>query len=119
VFSIKAAAVLWSIGWNLLRARVVLDMYGERRLAFWSLAALNLTVVFEAFALGPSPDGPLLFAWTGAIWAVWRLSQSGDGRWWFAAGAFVGLSWIGKYSGALLAPVVSLNHLLTSERQRH
>jgi 4-amino-4-deoxy-L-arabinose transferase-like glycosyltransferase len=118
VFGIKAAAVLWSIGWNLLWARVVIDMYGDRRLAFWSLAALNLTVVYEAFALGPSPDGPLLFGWTGAIWAVWRLSQSGDGRWWFAAGAFVGLSWLGKYSGVLLLPVVFV-YLLTSARQRH
>jgi hypothetical protein len=118
VFGIKVAAVLWSIGWNLLWARLILDMYGDRRLAFWSLAALNLTILYEAFSLGPSPDGPLLFAWTGAIWAVWRVSQNGDGRWWFAAGAFVGLSWLGKYSGALLLPVVLL-YLLTSERQRH
>ena len=26
--------------------------------------------------------------------------------WWIAAGAFVGLSWLGKYSGALLLPIV-------------
>ena len=57
-------------------------------------------------ASAPTPDAPLIFAWTGAIWAVWRLTQSGDGRWWFAAGAFVGLSWLGKYSGVLLLPVV-------------
>ncbi len=118
VFGIKAAAVLWSLGWNLLWARLILDMYADRRLAFWSLAALNLTLVYEAFSLGPTPDAPLLFAWTGAIWAIWRLSQSGDGRWWFAAGAFVGLSWLGKYTGVLLLPVVFL-YLLTSGRQRH
>jgi hypothetical protein len=93
-------------------------MYADRRLAFWSIAALNLTLVYEAFALGPTPDGPLLFAWTGAIWALWRLSQSGDGRWWLAAGAFVGLSWLGKYTGVLLLPVVLL-YLLSSDRQRH
>ena len=68
--------------------------------------------------LGPTPDSPLIFAWTGAIWAVWRLSQTGDGRWWFAAGGFIGLSMLGKYSGVLLGPVVLL-YLLTSPRQRH
>ena len=44
VFGIKCAAVLWSLGWNLLWARLVLDLYGDRRIAFWSLLALNLTV---------------------------------------------------------------------------
>lgn len=118
IFGIKSAAVLWALGWNLLWVRLILDMYGDRRLAFWSIAALNLTFVYEAFGLGPTPDSPLIFAWTGAIWAVWRLSQSGDGRWWFAAGGFIGLSMLGKYSGVLLGPVVLL-YLLTSPRQRH
>ena len=117
-FGIKAAAVLWSLGWNVLWARLILDMYGDRRLAFWSLAALNLTLLYEAYALAPTPDAPLLFAWVGAIWAVWRASQSGDGRWWLAAGVFLGLAWLGKYTGILLVPVVFL-YLLTSPTQRH
>jgi hypothetical protein len=117
-FGIKSAAVLWSLGWNLMWLRLILDMYGDRRLAFWSLLALNLTLLYEGSALGPTPDAPLLFAWIGAIWAVWRLSQSGEGKWWFVAGAFMGLSWLGKYAGVLLLPVVFL-YLLTSRSQRH
>ena len=116
-FGIKAAAVLWSLGWNIAWAKVVLDMYADRRLAFWSLATLNLTLIFEAFGIGPTPDAPLIFAWAATIWAVWRVSQSGDGRRWFVAGAFVGLSWLGKYSGVLLLPVILL-YLLTSAQQR-
>jgi 4-amino-4-deoxy-L-arabinose transferase-like glycosyltransferase len=116
-FGIKSAAVLWSLGWNILWARLILDMFGDRRLAFWSLVALNLTIAYEAMGFGPTPDAPLLFAWVGTIWAIWRLSATGDGRWWFVAGAFMGLSWLGKYSGALLAPIVLL-YLLTSPRQR-
>ncbi len=117
VVGIKAAAMLWALGWNLLWARLILDMYADRRLAFWTVAALNLTVLYEVFGIGPTPDAPLIFAWVGAIWAVWRMSQSGDGRWWFVAGAFVGLSWLSKYSGVLLLPVVLL-YLLTSAAQR-
>lgn len=41
-FGIKSAAVLWSIGLNVLWARLILDMFGDRRLVFWSLLALNL-----------------------------------------------------------------------------
>ena len=117
VFGIKSAAVLWSTGWNILWARLILDMFGDRRLAFWSLAAVNLTIVYEVLGFGPTPDGPLLFGWVGTIWAIWRLSASGDGRWWFAAGAFMGLSWLGKYAGALLGPIVLL-YLLATPRLR-
>ena len=118
VFGIKSAAVLWSLGWNILWASLILDMYADRRLAFWTLAALNLSVMYEAFGVGPTPDAPLIFAWTGAIWALWRLSRSGHARWWFVAGGFVGLSWLGKYSGVLLLPVIFL-YLLSSPQQRH
>ena len=114
---IKLAAVLWALGWNLLWARLILDLYDDRRLAFWSLAALNLTVLYEIFGVGPSPDAPLLLAWTGAVWSTWRLSHSGDGRWWLAIGAFVGLSWLAKYTGLLLLPVIGL-YLLGSRANR-
>ena len=142
-FGIKAAAVLWALGWNLLWARIVLDLYGDRRLAFWSLAALNLTLMYEAYAVGPTPDTPLVFAWVAALWCVWRAGaptppvgggtpggagelgaarrflagESGDGRWWFAAGACIGVSLLGKYSGVLLLAIVFL-YLLTSARLR-
>ena len=116
-FGIKSAAVLWSLGWNVLWAKLILDMFDDRRLAFWSLLALNLTIVYEVLGFGPTPDGPLLFAWVGTIWAVWRVSATAEGRWWFVAGAFMGLAWLGKYSGALLGLIVLL-FLLVSPRQR-
>ena len=118
VFGIKSAAVAWSLGWNLLWARLVLDMYRSRQLAFWSLLALNLTLVYEVYGVGPTPDGPLLFGWVGTIWAVWRTTSSGKGRWWLLAGVFAGLGLLGKYSAVLLLPVLLL-HLATSATQRH
>lgn len=117
-FGIKTAAVLWSLGWNLLWARLVLDMFGDRRLAFWAVLALNLTLLYELYGFGPTPDGPLLFGWIGTIWAVWRASRSGDGRWWYAAGVFMGLSWLGKYSGVLLLPIVGLYLLAVPDQRR-
>lgn len=108
VFGIKLAAVLWSLGWNLLWARLVLDLYGDRRLAVGSLLALNLSLLYAAYGLGPTPDGPLLFGWLGTLWAVWRAGQTRQRRWWLWAGLFAGLALLGKYSAVLLAPVVLL-----------
>ncbi len=118
VFGVKSAAVAWSLGWNLLWARLIADMYASRRLAFWSLLALNLTLLYEVYGVGPTPDGPLLFGWVGAIWAVWRATARGQTRWWLLAGVFAGLGLLGKYAAVLLAPVVLL-YLATSPAQRH
>lgn len=119
VVTIKLAAVLWSFGWNVLWALLVRDMFGaDRRLACATLIALNLTLIYQGFGVMPTPDAPLIFAWVGAIWAVWRATQGGSTRWWFVAGAFVGLSFLAKYSGVLLLPVVLL-YLLWSPAQRH
>ncbi len=118
VFGIKSAAVLWSLGWNLLWARLILDMFASRRLAFWSLLALNLTLLYQIYGVGPTPDSPLLFGWVGTVWAVWRATAGGRPRWWYAAGAFAGLALLGKYSAVLLGPVIAL-FLLSSPAQRH
>ena len=117
-FGVKTAAVLWSLGWNVLWARLIVDFYADFRLAWWSLLALNLTVVYELLGLGPTPDGPLIFGWIGAIWCIGRAFASERGGWWLAAGGFVGLACLGKYTGALL-PVVALLFLAASPAARH
>ena len=118
VFGVKLAAVLWSVGSNVLMARLVLDLFRDARLAFWSVLALNLTLLYEIFSVSPTPDAPLLFGWIGTIWALGRLTVTGQGRWWLVAGFFLGLACLGKYPGALLGPVV-LAYVLLTPRLRH
>jgi len=118
VFGIKLAAVAWSVGWNVLWARLVLDMFGSRRLAFYCVAVLNLCLLYQVMGVGIAPDGPLLFGWVGTVWALWRVSSTGRAAWWFVAGLFAGVAMLGKYSAVLLLPVVLL-YLLFSPTQRH
>jgi len=117
-FAIKLAAVGWSLGWNILWARLAQDMFGDRRVTFWSLAALNLSLLYVVYGVGATPDGPLLFGWIGTIWALWRADRPENGRWWYAAGFFAGVALLGKYSGILLVPVVGL-FLLAVPQRRH
>jgi hypothetical protein len=116
-FAIKLSAVAWSLALNLLWARLVLDMYTSRRLAFWSLLALNLTLLYPMYGIGPTPDSPLLVGWVGTVWAVWRACSRGQGRWWMVAGLFAGMGLLGKYSAALLGPVVLLFLAVTPEHR--
>lgn len=117
-FAIKCAAILWSLGSNLLWAGLVQDMFNDRRVTLWSLLALNLTPLYQLYGVGSTPDGPMLFGWIGTLWAVWRASRNNQGHWWYIAGAFLGLACLGKYAGVLLVPVVGL-YLLAVPSQRH
>lgn len=127
ILGIKASAILWSVGWNMLLVRLVDDMFHDRRVTLWSVVTLNLTILYELFGFGPTPDGPLMFGWIGAVWAVWRATHAGASsagetcvahRWWYLAGVFMGLAWLGKYAGVLLVPIVGC-YLLAVPAHRH
>jgi hypothetical protein len=117
-FGIKMAAVAWSFGLNVVWARLILDLGSSQRQMWWSLFALNLVGIIEAYGVVIAPDAPLLFAWGATLWATWRAVATGHGRWWFAAGIFLGLGLLAKYPAVLLAPAIGL-FLLASPRQRH
>lgn len=71
--------------------------------AGWRAAALlNATLLMGAGAVIMTPDTPLLFFWTLALWVLARISTGGN-RWWFAAlGLAGGLAMASKYTAVLL-----------------
>ncbi len=117
IFGIKIAAVLWFLGLNIFWARMTQEMFGNSGQTFWTLMALNATIAFELYGFVITPDTPLLFAWTATIYSLWKLIQNDDAKWWLVAGLFMGLAWLGKYSGIMLVPSV-LMFLFISKNQR-
>ncbi len=105
--AIKLAAVIWSLIWNLVLARLLQDLALSRREAFWTLLAINLTLAYEIFGFGITPDSPLLATWVATLLATWRATRpdASDG-WWAAAGVALGAACLSKYSAALLVVVV-------------
>ena len=85
----------------------------------WLIAPLlfNATLLLGVGAVTMTPDTPLLFFWTAAIWALARLLREGGGRWFLAAGLFAGLALASKYTAALLG-VGILIWLLAAPRMR-
>jgi 4-amino-4-deoxy-L-arabinose transferase-like glycosyltransferase len=52
------------------------------------------------------------------IWTLVRLRESGDARWWLAAGVFAGLSLLSKFTAAMLIPAVVAFMLVPDWRRR-
>ena len=65
-------------------------------------ALFNGTLLLGAGSVTMTPDTPLLFFWTLALWALARMLRSGQGRWWLLVGAASGLALCSKYTGGFL-----------------
>jgi hypothetical protein len=87
------SALLWNTAEGLLPGRNAGPI---------AVLLLNATILFGAGAVLATPDAPLLFFWTLALWAMARIIAGGSGKWWFAVGAFTGLAFASKYTASVL-----------------
>jgi 4-amino-4-deoxy-L-arabinose transferase-like glycosyltransferase len=65
-----------------------------------------------------SPDVALIPFATAMLWALVRLHESRDARWWLAAGLFAGLAMLSKFTAVMLAPAVLAFMLVPAWRRR-
>nr|WP_294521105.1 glycosyltransferase family 39 protein [uncultured Rhodopila sp.] len=69
---------------------------------------LNASLLLGVGSIIMTPDSPLLFFWTAALWAMARLAAGGSGGWWLAAGGFAGLALDSKYTALFLPMGIGL-----------
>lgn len=87
---------------SILLATAGEDLLPGRRAGLLAAGLLNATLLFGVGAVTMTPDTPVLFFWTAALWALGRLVATGQARWWLVAGAAIGLAAASKYTGFLL-----------------
>ena len=74
----------------------------DRPRAWLAALLFNLTLMVNVEMLVATPDMPSVAASALFLWALVRLQDSHDGRWWLMAGAAAGLGMLAKYSTAFL-----------------
>ena len=77
-------------------------LLASSRAACIAAGMLNATVLFGVGTVIMTPDTPLLFFWTAALWAAVRAGRSGGAAWWVTAGLCTGLAMASKYTAVLL-----------------
>jgi 4-amino-4-deoxy-L-arabinose transferase-like glycosyltransferase len=65
-----------------------------------------------------SPDVALIPFAVAMLWALVRLHENADGRWWLAAGLFAGLALLSKFTAVMLAPAVLAFMVVPAWRRR-
>lgn len=93
-------------------------IFGDRRIAAYSVYIFNLTPGAMLGLLVITPDAPSMLFWMLSIWSAAELLRSGDGRWWIVFGLFAGLGLAAKYTGLFIGAGIVL-WLLFDRRNRH
>lgn len=83
------------------------------------LAAMLFALTFGTLKYGSmaTPDAPLLLFWLATLWALTHALTEERARWWAAAGVFLGLAMLSKYTAVFL-PLGALLFLLFSPPHR-
>jgi 4-amino-4-deoxy-L-arabinose transferase-like glycosyltransferase len=98
--------------------RAAEDLLPGRQAGLPAALLANATLLFGVGAATMTPDTPLLFFWTLALFGLGRVLATGKPAWWVVVGLAAGLAADSKYTAALLPPAVLL-WLLAVPTLRH
>ena len=104
-----AQGLIADIVWRQTRDRVV---------TMFAILMPQAALEYGLFGSRVLPDVAKIPFALGMIWALVRLAQSNDGRWWLVAGLFGGLALLSKFTVVLLVPAILAFALVPRWRAR-
>jgi 4-amino-4-deoxy-L-arabinose transferase-like glycosyltransferase len=117
-FGVRFAGVLTMLVTQLLLADIVRRVTHDFRAVVIAVLMPEAALYYGLLMSKVSPDVALIPFVTAMVWALVRLAESDDARWWLAAGAFAGLALLSKFTAVLLLPAVLAFMLVPSWRGR-
>jgi 4-amino-4-deoxy-L-arabinose transferase-like glycosyltransferase len=117
-FGVRFAGLLAMPVTQLLLADIVRRVTHDVRAVVIAVLMMEAALYYGLLMAKVSPDVALIPFATAMVWALVRLAESDDARWWLAAGVFAGLSLLSKFTAGLLLPAVAAFMLVPSWRGR-
>jgi 4-amino-4-deoxy-L-arabinose transferase-like glycosyltransferase len=105
-FGARFLGLVTMLATQALLADMVWRVTRDGRTVIMAVLMMEASLYFGLLTTKMVPDVPLVLFLTAMVWALVRLAESGDGRWWLAAGIFAGLAALSKFTIAMLLPAV-------------
>lgn len=117
-FGVRFAGVLAMLVTQLLLADIVRRVTHDVRAIVFAVLMPEAALYYGLLTAKVSPDIALIPFAVAMVWALVRLVESNDARWWLAAGAFAGLALLSKFTAIMLLPAVAAFMLVPDWRVR-
>ena len=117
-FGVRFAGLLAMLATQLLLADIVRRVTHDLRAVILVILLPEAAVYYGLLMGKVAPDVALIPFALAMVWALVRLTESGDARWWLAAGAFGGFALLSKFTAAMLAPAILAFMLVPAWRAR-
>lgn len=101
--------LVYALSWRLFECRAEAAFAGLLYCA---------TLLISAGAIIITPDTPLLFFWSIAVYAMVRIYRDGDWRWWLLVGVAMGLAMQSKYTALLLGAGIAASTIVVAGMRR-
>ena len=115
---VRFAGILAMLITQLLLADIVRRVTHDVRAIVLAVLTPEAALYYGLLMAKVSPDVALIPFAVAMVWALIRLNESGDGRWWLAAGVFAGLALLSKLTAVMLIPAVLAFMLVPNWRRR-
>jgi 4-amino-4-deoxy-L-arabinose transferase-like glycosyltransferase len=114
----RFAGVLAMLVTQLLLADLVRRVTHDFRAIVLALLLPEAALYYGLLMAKVAPDTAMIPFAVAMLWSLVRLTESGDGRWWLAAGLFGGLALLSKFTVIMLLPAVVAFMLVPGWRWR-
>jgi 4-amino-4-deoxy-L-arabinose transferase-like glycosyltransferase len=115
---VRFAGILAMLVTQLLLADMVRRVTHDVRAIAIAVLMPEAALYYGLLMAKVAPDVALIPFAVAMVWALVRLHESGDGRWWLAAGLFAGLALLSKFTFVLMLPAVAAFTLVPDWRRR-
>jgi 4-amino-4-deoxy-L-arabinose transferase-like glycosyltransferase len=115
---VRFAGILAMLVTQLLLADIVRRVTHDVRAIVLAVLMPEAALYYGLLMAKVSPDVALIPFAVAMVWALIRLDESGNPRWWLAAGVFAGLSLLSKFTVVMLIPAVLAFMLVPDWRRR-
>lgn len=102
-FGVRFGMLLYSIGTSIFLFLLAKKFFNSEKNALLTIVFLNLTIFFNLHSIVATPDAPLLFFWSAAMYFYYKaLFEDNSWRNWTLAGLSTGLALSSKYTASFI-----------------
>src|SRR5215813_3179645 len=117
-FGVRFAGILAMMATQLLLADIARRATHDTRAIALAVLMPEAALYYGLLMAKVAPDVALIPFAVAMVWSLVRLAESGDQRWWLAAGVFGGLSLLSKFTVVMMLPAVLAFMLVPDWRMR-